>query len=705
MPRRGWRLLWLRTIRARLFVAFAFAAGMTVVGTVVALYASSHVGTTIDQIVSRSLPASVESFRLSDEARNLVASVPRLMAAENDDQRKDIARDIAAQSQMLGTRIARLRDIDDSQNDELEVAKMAMNEQLDGLNLAVAARIKFANERRAFVAEVRKYHQKFLEAITPVIDDANFDLMTKSQIAADKAALNRAIDALRRLLEIQSDINLLAGLLIESSMVTDASSLPPMRDLIAAAERSADANFKSLPASDALKTLSAHYGHLAAVAGPRGIVAIRTEELNRDRGARDAYTAALAQATRLRNAVESLIDRESASAAMLSSRANSEMRTGRLLLIVLSAAALLAAGLIAWLYVGRSIVGRLTSLSEAMRRIAQGELTTSVPVGGQDEIAGMAHALLVFRQAIEDVSAARRREAGRAEDSEVRRRAVDAATKNFERAVNDIVAALDSASQSMDSCAGIMAKAADHNQTEAAAATLASHDATANVGNVALAAGEIAHSVEKISSQAAASATIAKSATGEAREIIDAVGRLAASVAEINTVSNLIRGVAAQTNLLALNATIEAARAGEAGRGFAVVAQEVKGLAAQTETATQDITRRISSIEATTAHVVEGMKAIAVTIAQLDANATEISTAVHQQDSVSKEIAQNAHAAAERTRAVSASIAKVSDAAVKTGQVANAVLSAGGELAGRSNKLRVEVEHFLTQVSTQVAVA
>src|SRR5208282_2507749 len=177
--------------------------------------------------------------------------------------------------------------------------------------------------------------------------------------------------------------------------------------------------------------------------------------------------------------------------------------------------------------------------------------------------------------------------------------------------------------------------------------------------------------------QALTSADIARHATDEAKSIINAVERLAAAVGQINNVSNLIRDVAAQTNLLALNATIEAARAGDAGRGFAVVAQEVKSLAAQTEKATGDITRRISSIERTTSQVVQAMKAIAGTITQLDENASDISVAVQQQDAVSKEIARSAAAAAERTREVSASVVQVSDAASKTGQVTNAVLNAG----------------------------
>ncbi len=160
----------------------------------------------------------------------------------------------------------------------------------------------------------------------------------------------------------------------------------------------------------------------------------------------------------------------------------------------------------------------------------------------------------------------------------------------------------------------------------------------------------------------------------------------------------MIRDVAAQTNLLALNATIEAARAGEAGCGFAVVAQEVKSLAAQIEKATGDITQQISSIELTTSQVVQAMKTVAGTIMQLNDNATDISVAVQQQDAVSKEIARSANAAAERTCDVSASVVHVSDAATKTGELANAVLSAGIGFAERSDQLRAEVERFLAQV-------
>lgn len=70
----------------------------------------------------------------------------------------------------------------------------------------------------------------------------------------------------------------------------------------------------------------------------------------------------------------------------------------------------------------------------------------------------------------------------------------------------------------------------------------------------------------------------------------------------------LIENVSNQTALLSLNASIEAARAGDAGRGFAVVANEISSLAAQTNTATDNINKLIDNITVAIGKVTEAVE-------------------------------------------------------------------------------------------------
>ena len=124
----------------------------------------------------------------------------------------------------------------------------------------------------------------------------------------------------------------------------------------------------------------------------------------------------------------------------------------------------------------------------------------------------------------------------------------------------------------------------------------------------------------------------------------------------------------------------------------------MKGLAAKTGKATEEITRQILTIEEATSRSVSTMKAIAATILQLDALANDVAAAVRQQGTVTQEIARNANAAAKGARDVSANIAEASNTAVKTGEIAGTVFTAAAELANESQQLREEVERYLTQV-------
>lgn len=153
-------------------------------------------------------------------------------------------------------------------------------------------------------------------------------------------------------------------------------------------------------------------------------------------------------------------------------------------------------------------------------------------------------------------------------------------------------------------------------------------------------AEEAAEASNEISKNAAEAADMTQKATEIGNKTENAVNNLNQSAQAINNVVELIRGIASQTNLLALNATIEAASAGDAGKGFAVVANEVKELATQAASATDDIRRQIEAIQENTSLTTVAIKEINEIVTNINATNTSIAGAIEEQSIIIHNLAE-----------------------------------------------------------------
>lgn len=122
---------------------------------------------------------------------------------------------------------------------------------------------------------------------------------------------------------------------------------------------------------------------------------------------------------------------------------------------------------------------------------------------------------------------------------------------------------------------------------------------------------------------------------------------LAETARSMGDILEVISEITNQINLLALNATIESARAGEAGKGFAVVANEVKNLANQAKSATEEISTRIGTLQSSSGDAAESLSQIRQSMEQVMEYVSSTASAVEEQSAVASEMSGSMQRAAE----------------------------------------------------------
>ena len=302
----------------------------------------------------------------------------------------------------------------------------------------------------------------------------------------------------------------------------------------------------------------------------------------------------------------------------------------------------LVAGL-GMLNLGRSLYFRvampLKQATHAARMMAGGDLTSTIKVQGEHE---MAHLLAALRQT----------------------------NVNLRSIIGDVRANFDQISMATD-------EIADGNmdlsgRTESQASSL--QQTAASMEQLTSTVQQSASNVASANQLAERAAQVAAQGGDIVAQVVATMDAINASSSKILDIIGMIDGIAFQTNILALNAAVEAARAGEDGRGFAVVASEVRALAQRSAAAAKEIKELISAS-------MEKVQAGAVLTNSAGVTMNEVIAAVSRVTQVMDEISNATQEQSDGIGQVNLAVIQIDDITQRNAALVEEAAAAAGNLA------------------------
>lgn len=436
------------SVRAGLLLSFAVISLLVIIASGTGLVSLRAIDAQQRVVIDEAVPSVLLAEKLIESATELSQIRDALAKASEVDQALSLTSDILPAVERTEARLAAFADLGGSEaalKDAREVVT-SLRSELNNFGGATNDRLRLKDERYAKAGEINAAASNLLDLTESLASNAKSRvsnvLSTLYDIVEDPSQVDKVYDTLDGVLDVdlfnaeqmtalKIDSLLLVGLVNDILESDDTGELSQVEERIAATLTALGRSISGIVDPDRKAAASAIFEEIKTGLDPENAEGLlRLRHASFANGATLEAIAAringaelkLAEVVQTIGAAENRkIEAARAEMAVTSAKAESAM-------IALAIGAIVISLAIALLYVRRAIVGRLTLLSVATRKLAEGDLKAELPPESGDEIGQIAAALQVFKS---NAEAASRMEAEQAKLKE--KAEADAAAHQKER--------------------------------------------------------------------------------------------------------------------------------------------------------------------------------------------------------------------------------------------------------------------------------
>ncbi len=323
---------------------------------------------------------------------------------------------------------------------------------------------------------------------------------------------------------------------------------------------------------------------------------------------------------------------------------SSELRSRYIWTAVCVSLGLMLQGYVMWAYYA-AVVGALKAIGRNIDNSSRGDLTQSVDILGNNELAQMGDRLETLNASLSTMVADIRTSSALVGDAG---QELASGTRELSERTEQQAASLEQTSASLQEMNSRVAS----NTADARSAS----DLAQQVHGTVASGGE------------------------SMRVAVDTVNGIEQSTRKVAEIIGVIDSIAFQTNILALNAAVEAARAGEHGRGFAVVASEVRTLAQRSAQSAAEIRTLITQSNERVAEGVGAISGVARSLSAITEGVGELADKVER-------ITQSSIEQSEGLRQVAQAVGSLDEITQRNATMVDAQAQAAELLRARAQEL------------------